>query len=134
MIRLGATASDSPGGRDPVILSSPPDDTVGRGQLMAALLSGAPAIPWHRHNCSPAFRSSAQRLISEGPLSEPPSRISALHSRALKAGTSDDELCPSSHHCSGGRARLPAANPLPASRLPRRWPRTPDSGMSRPDS
>ncbi|MGW1765565.1 VMAP-C domain-containing protein [Streptomyces sp. NPDC002073] len=75
---------------DPVVLSTPPDDDAGRTEFLAALRNGAPAILWHREDCSsPAFRKSVRHLIEEGPLRELPSRVSALRRESLH--TSNEE-------------------------------------------
>ncbi|WP_331724424.1 hypothetical protein OG416_36740 (plasmid) [Streptomyces longwoodensis] len=76
--------------QDPVILESPPNDGKGRSQFLAALRSGAPAILWHRQNCSPAFHNAALQLIGAGPLHELPDRISALRAEHRPSASSDD--------------------------------------------
>jgi hypothetical protein len=82
--------STPPPVRDPVILDSPPSDGQGRRQFLAALRSGAPAILWHRRDCSPAFHTAALQLIDAGPLHELPDRISALRAEAHPSTSSDD--------------------------------------------
>ncbi|MEV6020699.1 hypothetical protein [Streptomyces sp. NPDC051997] len=77
-------------GHDPVILDSPPDDRDGRTQFLNALRSGAPAILWHRRDCSPAFRNAALNLINDGPLYELPDRISALRAGTLHTNTPNE--------------------------------------------
>lgn len=79
-------------GRDPVILDSPPSDGKGRRQFLAALRSGAPAILWHRRDCSPAFQNAALQLIGAGPLHELPDRISALRAGHRPSAASDDAV------------------------------------------
>ncbi|MEU2389492.1 hypothetical protein [Streptomyces sp. NPDC007369] len=75
-----------------VVLNNPPDDEAGRRELMAAIREGAPAILWHREDCaSPAFRTSVQRLIEQGPLKELPSRVSALrHGIGVRASAEEE--------------------------------------------
>ncbi|MEV1026810.1 hypothetical protein [Streptomyces sp. NPDC050264] len=68
---------------DPVILQNPPSESRGRAEFIEALRTGAPAILWHRHDCSPAFRTIARRLIDEGPLDQLPLRVNALRARTL---------------------------------------------------
>ncbi|ARF54057.1 effector-associated domain 2-containing protein [Streptomyces gilvosporeus] len=73
---------------EPLVLTSPPDMEDGRKQLMEAIRSGAPAILWHRQNCSKPFRESVQNLIHRGPLKDLPSRIGEIH---LAQGRLGDE-------------------------------------------
>ncbi|GAA2331239.1 hypothetical protein OKJ48_33980 [Streptomyces kunmingensis] len=68
---------------EPVILQNPPSKRQGRAEFMEALRTGAPAILWHRYNCSPAFHTLAQRLIDDGPLDELPLRVNALRAGTL---------------------------------------------------
>ncbi|MGW2722377.1 VMAP-C domain-containing protein [Streptomyces sp. NPDC001492] len=77
---------------DLVILRHPPDEQPGRVQFLDALRRGAPVILWHRHDCSDAFLTTARQLIAEGPLSELPSRISALRAGTLPPGAAGDGL------------------------------------------
>lgn len=78
--------------QDPVILKSPPSDKEGRLQFLDALRSGAPAILWHRLDCSAAFQSAALRLIGAGPLQELPDRISALRADHRRSTSADDAV------------------------------------------
>ncbi|MGW3326277.1 VMAP-C domain-containing protein [Streptomyces virginiae] len=78
-------------GGDLVVLSTPPDGDAGRRELLTALRNGAPAILWHREDCtSPAFHRSVRHLIEEGPLRDLPSRVSALRRDSL-AGSDENE-------------------------------------------
>ncbi|MFK0256992.1 hypothetical protein [Streptomyces sp. NPDC090445] len=78
--------------QDLVVLSNPPDGEAGRNELMTAIRQGAPAILWHREDCaSPAFRTSVQQLIEQGPLKDLPSRVSALRQGTGPLGPAEDE-------------------------------------------
>ncbi|MFJ5548599.1 hypothetical protein [Streptomyces sp. NPDC093225] len=80
------------GASDLVVLSTPPDATTGRTELLAALRNGAPVILWHREDCtSAAFRQSVRQLIEEGPLKDLPSRVSALRRESLHATDEKEE-------------------------------------------
>lgn len=69
----------------PVVLSKPPVDAAGRRELLVALREGAPAILWHREDCtSTEFRNSVRHLIEQGPLKDLPSRVSALRRESLQ--------------------------------------------------
>ncbi|MFC9280183.1 hypothetical protein [Streptomyces collinus] len=78
--------------QDLVILDSPPNDGEGRLQFLDALRNGAPAILWHRQDCSPAFQSAALQLIGAGPLHELPQRISALRAGHRHSAVTDDAV------------------------------------------
>lgn len=59
-----------------LVLDSPPDKEEGLQQLREGIHSGAPAILWHRSDCSStAFRQSVQQLVEKGPLAELPTRL-----------------------------------------------------------
>ncbi|MFG2401062.1 VMAP-C domain-containing protein [Streptomyces lydicus] len=73
---------------EPLVLNSPPDVEDGRRELMDAIHAGAPAILWHRQNCSQSFHESVQNLIHRGPLKDLPSRIGEIH---LSPGPLGDE-------------------------------------------
>ncbi|MFF0017984.1 hypothetical protein [Streptomyces sp. NPDC005374] len=71
-----------------LVLDSPPDREEGLQQLRAGIHSGAPAILWHRSDCSStAFRQSVQQLIGNRPLTELPSRLGELQHSAGGVGT-----------------------------------------------
>ncbi|MFF3403524.1 hypothetical protein ACFYW6_34145 [Streptomyces sp. NPDC002659] len=71
---LAAEAAD----REPLVLSYPPTAPQGRRELEAAIRSGAPAVLWHRRDCSGSFRQLAQDVIRHGPLKDLPGRVEAL--------------------------------------------------------
>ncbi|MFG3323931.1 hypothetical protein ACGF3J_38425 [Streptomyces sp. NPDC048171] len=62
-----------------LVLDAPPDKEEGLEQLLKGIHSGAPAILWHRSDCSShAFRQWVDALVGQGSLADLPARLGEL--------------------------------------------------------
>ncbi|MEU6935667.1 MULTISPECIES: VMAP-C domain-containing protein [Streptomyces] len=91
--RSSAAVEDEPSAKpqtagEPLVLSTPPTAGKGRRELEAAIRSGAPAVLWHRSDCSGSFQQLAHDVIRHGPLKDLPHRVEALRAEG-GAGVSE---------------------------------------------
>ncbi|MEU8794560.1 hypothetical protein [Streptomyces sp. NPDC048643] len=79
---------NAPASSQLLVLDTPPDKKEGRRQLLEGIRSGAPAILWHRSDCSSdAFRQSVQHLVEKGSLADLPARLRQLQQSTSSLGT-----------------------------------------------
>ncbi|TQJ37871.1 hypothetical protein OHU34_45420 (plasmid) [Streptomyces sp. NBC_00080] len=70
-----------------LVLNTPPDREEGRRQLLDGIRAGAPAILWHRSDCtSRSFRQHV-RDLTKGSLADLPARLGELQHQSDSLGT-----------------------------------------------